>query len=55
MNDRLRDIINEGASTEKIRDVALQSGLRPLRESGLTKIFSGMTTIDEVIRETVID
>lgn len=55
MNDRLRDIINEGASTEKIRDVALQSGLRPLRESGLTKIFAGMTTIDEVIRETVID
>ena len=55
MNDRLRDVINEGASTEKIRDVALQSGLRPLRESGLTKIFSGMTTIDEVIRETVID
>ena len=55
MNDRLRDIINEGASTEKIRDVALQSGLRPLRESGLTKIFSGLTTIDEVIRETVID
>ena len=55
MNDRLRDIINEGASTEKIRDVALQSGLRPLRESGLNKIFTGMTTIDEVIRETVID
>ncbi len=55
INDRLRDVINTGASTEKIRDVALQGGLRPLRESGLEKIFGGFTTVDEVIRETALD
>lgn len=55
MNDQLRDLINRGASTEKIRDLALRTGLVPLRDSGLEKVFTGVTTIDEVVRETVAD
>lgn len=55
MNDRLRDIINQGSSTEKLRDIALQGGLTPLRTSGLNKVFAGQTTLEEVIRETIAD
>jgi type II secretory ATPase GspE/PulE/Tfp pilus assembly ATPase PilB-like protein len=55
MNDQVRDLINRGASTEKIRDLALRTGMVPLRASGLEKVFSGITCIEEVIRETVSD
>jgi type IV pilus assembly protein PilB len=55
MNDQLRDMINRGCSTEKLRDVALQNAMVPLRESGLEKVFTGVTTIEEVIRETVAE
>jgi len=53
VNDRLRDLINRGASTEQIRDIALQSGMKSLRVKGLEKVYTGVTTIEEVIRETV--
>jgi type IV pilus assembly protein PilB len=55
MNDQLRDMINRGCSTEKLRDVALKNAMVPLRESGLEKVFNGVTTIEEVIRETVAE
>jgi type IV pilus assembly protein PilB len=53
MNDRLRELINTGSSTEKIRDAALQTGMRSLRLAGLEKVYAGITSIEEVIRETV--
>jgi type IV pilus assembly protein PilB len=53
INDPLRELINKGCSTQILREVALQQGMRPLRVSGLEKVFSGITTIEEVIRETV--
>ena len=53
INDRLRELINRGASTEKLRDLALQTGMRPLRAAGMEKVYAGITSIDEVIRETV--
>ena len=55
INDELRDLINHGASTQQIRDLALRTGMVPLRQSGLEKVFSGVTTIEEVIRETVAE
>lgn len=55
INDQIRDRINRGASTEKIRDIAMQTGMIPLRESGLEKVFGGITTIEEVVRETIAD
>ncbi len=55
INDEVRDEINRGGSTEKLRDVALRSGMRPLRPAGLEKIYAGITTVEEVIRETVIE
>ncbi len=53
MNDQVRDLINRGSSTAQIRDLALRTGMVPLRNSGLEKVFSGVTAIEEVIRETV--
>jgi type IV pilus assembly protein PilB len=53
INDQLRDLINSGASTEKLRDLGMRTGMIPLRTSGLAKVFAGITPIEEVIRETV--
>jgi type IV pilus assembly protein PilB len=53
INDQLRDLINHGASTQQIRDLAMRTGMIPLRESGLNKVFDGITTLEEVIHETV--
>jgi type IV pilus assembly protein PilB len=53
INETIRDRINRGGSTEQIRDVALRSGMRSLRLAGLEKIFNGITTIEEIIRETI--
>ncbi|MBU4270935.1 MAG: Flp pilus assembly complex ATPase component TadA [Planctomycetes bacterium] len=55
INDQLRDVINHGASTQQIRDMALRTGMVPLRESGLEKVFNGITAIEEVVRETVAE
>jgi type IV pilus assembly protein PilB len=53
MNDQLRELIQVGSSTEKLRDCALQTGMRSLRKAGLEKVYTGITAIEEVIRETV--
>ncbi|MGA1779644.1 MAG: GspE/PulE family protein, partial [Planctomycetota bacterium] len=54
MNDRLRDMILEGASTQELQLAAREDGMRTLRDSGLTHIYDGVTTIEEVVKETVI-
>ena len=55
INDQIRDMINRGSSGEQLRDLALRTGLVPLRNSGLEKVFAGITTVEEVVRETVSD
>lgn len=52
MNDKLREIIARKAATKDIREQAIKSGMKSLRESGLEKIYKGITTIGEVVRET---
>ena len=41
--------------TDEIRDVARNQGMTTLREAGLKLIFDGLTTIDEIVRETVME
>jgi len=53
MDDEIRDLVMEGASTAQIRDLARRHGMSSLRESGLRGIYDGLTTIDEVVRETI--
>jgi type IV pilus assembly protein PilB len=55
MNDELREVVNRGGSSGELREEALRHGMRPLRISGLAKINEGITTIEEVVRETVSD
>nr|MBC8289644.1 type II/IV secretion system protein [Planctomycetota bacterium] len=55
VNDDIRDLIAANASTDEIRNMARTHGMTTLRESGLKLIFDGLTTIDEVVRETVME
>jgi type IV pilus assembly protein PilB len=55
MNDDLRDLITGGASTDQLRSACRKHGMVTLRDSGLKAIFSGKTTIEEVVRETVLE
>ena len=55
MNDVLREMVVNGSSTDELRDKAKTFGMRTLRESGMNFAFEGMTTLDEVIRETIVD
>lgn len=50
MNKELRDLVLYRAPASEIRHQALQSGMRPLFESGMIKVAQGITTIDEVLR-----
>ena len=53
MNERIKQLVMGHASTEQIRHIAREQGMRTLRESGLLAIFDGHTTIEEVVRETL--
>ena len=55
INDRLRELIMRHASTALLRNEAIKSGMRPLRESGLMAIYDGITTIEEVVKETIME
>src|SRR5262249_35819833 len=53
MNDELRDLVSAGVSTDQLYQSCRKQGMSTLRESGLRAIFNGVTTIDEVVRETI--
>jgi type IV pilus assembly protein PilB len=55
LDDKLRELIMNEASTNVLRAEARQRGMRSLREGGLLSIFEGQTSIDEVVRETIIE
>ncbi len=54
VEDEMREMILSGASAFELRQKAVQNGMMTLRGSGLQKIRDGMTTLDEVVRETVL-
>jgi type IV pilus assembly protein PilB len=53
IDDELREMILAGGSSFELRQRALQKGMMGLRGSGLEKIRLGVTTIEEVVRETI--
>jgi type IV pilus assembly protein PilB len=55
MNEEIRDIILRNGSVAEMHAAAVRNGMTPLREAGMQKIFEGTTTIEEVVRETVLD
>ena len=52
---RMKRGILEGWPQNRLRELALEEGMIPLRESGLRRIFDGLTTPEEVIRETFVE
>jgi type IV pilus assembly protein PilB len=55
LDDHLREMIMRHASTSLLRGEAVKRGMRPLRDTGLMAIYDGLTTIEEVVKETVVD
>jgi type IV pilus assembly protein PilB len=55
MTDELREMIVKEASLDEYRAACRRSGMRTLRETGMLNVHEGKTTIDEIIRETVLD
>jgi len=53
IDSKLRDMIIQQRSTDVVRAEAVAAGMRTLRDSGILKIFDGMSTIEEVVRETL--
>jgi type IV pilus assembly protein PilB len=54
INDDLRELILVGASAVELKKKALETGMITLRRSGLIKAALGLTTMEEVLRETVL-
>jgi type IV pilus assembly protein PilB len=54
INDAVRELIMTGANSVELRKKAVEEGMLTLRMSGLEKIKQGITTIEEVLRETVL-
>jgi type IV pilus assembly protein PilB len=55
MNDKLRKIIISGGSDIEIRKVAIDTGMISLRRASLLNAMRGITTVEEVLRQTVGD
>ena len=53
MTDALRQLVLDGVSADDLRAQARREGMRTLRESGLLAVFDGITTVEEVIRESM--
>ena len=53
IGEEIRELILVGASAMELRRKAIDEGMITLRQSGLRKVQDGMTTMEEVARETV--
>ena len=52
MDDAIRELIVKRASSATIRNKAREAGMKTLRENGVAKIIEGLTSVEEVLRET---
>ena len=55
MNNAIRDMIMANAQTDEVRAIAVKQGMVSLRAAGIQRCFEGVTTPDEVVRETVLE
>jgi type IV pilus assembly protein PilB len=55
MNDTLREMVVAEASLDDFRNAGRKFGMRTLREVGMNAIHNGQTSIDEILRETMLD
>jgi type IV pilus assembly protein PilB len=55
MNNDLRDKIMANAQADELRTLAIKQGMVSLRHAGIKCCFDGITTPDEVVRETIVE
>jgi len=55
LDDELRELVMQNASTQVIRSEARKRGMRTLRQAGLIALYDGLTTVDEVVKETMVE
>jgi len=55
LNNELRELIMQNASTDDLREAARRGGMVTLRDAGMKACFEGTTTAEEVIRETIME
>ncbi len=54
-NDEIRELIMNHASTNVLRTASQKTGMKLLRDAGLAALYDGVTTIDEVVKETIAE
>jgi len=50
--EKIRELAHDRASTWAIQDEAIREGMQELRQDGWTKVFKGLTTVEEAVRVT---
>lgn len=55
MSEPIRELILQGASSIEIKKEAITLGMKTLRQSGITKMLQGVTTLEEVLKTTILD
>ena len=55
MSDEVREQILAGATALDLKRTAIQNGMKTLRQSGLSKVADGLTTLEEILRVTMAD
>ncbi len=55
MNDDLRDMIIRNCTTDELRTAAQKYGMITLRTAGMEAVYGGLTTAEEIIRETILE
>jgi type IV pilus assembly protein PilB len=55
IKEEIRELILQGASANEIKKEAIRLGMQTLRQSALTKLREGITTVEEVLKSTVED
>ncbi|MFO7766766.1 MAG: type IV-A pilus assembly ATPase PilB [Pelovirga sp.] len=55
MFEQIREAILAGANTAEIKEETMRLGVKTMRQSALTKMTEGVTTLEEVLRTTIAD
>ena len=55
LGDELKELVLTGASSGEMKKEAIRIGMRTLRQSGLSKVMEGVTTLEEIVRVTISD
>jgi len=54
-SESIKDLVLNGASSAELKRQAVNEGMKTLRMSGMTKVFEGVTTLEEILRVTMAD